>query len=165
MLVVPIHKYNRHINILYGLQFLFNMHNIHCKINFEQNCIYFTFSTLDSVETSGGKILIHCQAGISRSATICLAYLMSKRQYTLEQAYEYVKARRSVISPNFHFMGQLLNWEREIRALNLAMSPDKLSPSHSQCGLFSYSNMVSSPDARPSSLHKNSCFVTVSTPT
>ncbi len=120
---------------------------------------------IDSVETSGGKVLIHCQAGISRSATICLAYLMSKRQYTLEQAYEFVKARRSVISPNFHFMGQLLNWEREIRSLNAAISPDKISPSPSQCGLFSYSNMATTPDSRPSSLHKNSCFVTVSTPT
>ena len=87
---------------------------------------------------------------------------MSKRQYTLEQAYEFVKARRSVISPNFHFMGQLLNWEREIRARNAAISPDKLSPSPSQCGLFSYSNIATTPDSRQTGLP---CFVTVSTPT
>lgn len=109
-------------------------------------------------------MLIHCQAGISRSATICLAYLMSKRKYSLEQAYEYVKERRSVISPNFNFMGQLLTWEREMQSVNI-MSPEKLSPAQSPCGLFSYSAMSSSSDARPSSLHSNSCFVTVSTPT
>lgn len=116
---------------------------------------------IDSVEISGGKVLIHCQAGISRSATICLAYLMSKRRCSLEEAYEYVKERRPVISPNFNFMGQLLTWEREVKAIN-AMSPDKLSPSQPPCGLFSYSAITNSTDT---GLHSNNCFVTVSTPT
>jgi len=68
---------------------------------------------IDAVRESGGRVLVHCQAGISRSATICLAYLISRMKYKLDEAYEYVKKRRSVISPNFNFMGQLLSWESE----------------------------------------------------
>jgi hypothetical protein len=46
-------------------------------------------------------------AGISRSATIVIAYLMKRRQMTLRQAFLFVKERRSIISPNEGFMAQL----------------------------------------------------------
>lgn len=59
-------------------------------------------------------MLVHCQAGISRSATICLAYLMMKKRVRLEEAFEFVKQRRSIISPNFSFMGQLLQFESQV---------------------------------------------------
>ena len=75
--------------------------------------LYCAFST-DSVKSSDGRVLVHCQAGISRSATICLAYLISRLRYRLDEAYEYVKNRRSIISPNFNFMGQLLSWESSV---------------------------------------------------
>lgn len=61
-----------------------------------------------------GRVLVHCQAGISRSATICLAYLMMKKRVRLEEAFEFVKQRRSIISPNFSFMGQLLQFESQV---------------------------------------------------
>lgn len=71
---------------------------------------------IDAVEKSGGKVLVHCHAGVSRSATICLAYLMHSQRLRLDEAYEYVKTRRSVISPNFNFMGQLLSFESQLLA-------------------------------------------------
>ncbi|XP_072490876.1 dual specificity protein phosphatase 2 [Notamacropus eugenii] len=69
---------------------------------------------IDSVKNSGGRVLVHCQAGISRSATICLAYLMQSRRVKLEEAFDFVKQRRGVISPNFGFMGQLLQFETQV---------------------------------------------------
>ncbi|KAG8141196.1 hypothetical protein E2320_006850 [Naja naja] len=69
---------------------------------------------IDSVKASGGHVLVHCQAGISRSATICLAYLIQSRRVRLEEAFDFVKQRRGVISPNFGFMGQLLQFETEV---------------------------------------------------
>lgn len=39
---------------------------------------------------NGGKILIHCQVGVSRSATIVLAYLMMKRKMSAIEAVAYV---------------------------------------------------------------------------
>ncbi|XP_054978554.1 dual specificity protein phosphatase 2 [Sorex araneus] len=69
---------------------------------------------IDSVKSSGGRVLVHCQAGISRSATICLAYLIQSHRVRLDEAFDFVKQRRGVISPNFSFMGQLLQFETQV---------------------------------------------------
>ncbi|XP_035235796.1 dual specificity protein phosphatase 4-like [Anguilla anguilla] len=71
---------------------------------------------IDSVRDSRGRVLVHCQAGISRSATICLAYLMKRKRVRLDEAFEFVRQRRSIISPNFSFMGQLLQFEAQVLA-------------------------------------------------
>ncbi|EGW04976.1 Dual specificity protein phosphatase 2 [Cricetulus griseus] len=70
---------------------------------------------IDSVKNSGGRVLVHCQAGISRSATICLAYLIQSHRVRLDEAFDFVKQRRGVISPNFSFMGQLLQFETQVQ--------------------------------------------------
>ncbi|GAB6020868.1 hypothetical protein CHUAL_003518 [Chamberlinius hualienensis] len=59
-------------------------------------------------------VLVHCLAGISRSVTITVAYLMHKFSMPLNDAYEFVKKRKANISPNFSFMGQLLDYEKEL---------------------------------------------------
>uniref|UniRef100_A0A8C5R7R8 Dual specificity protein phosphatase n=1 Tax=Leptobrachium leishanense TaxID=445787 RepID=A0A8C5R7R8_9ANUR len=69
---------------------------------------------IDTVRRAGGRVLVHCEAGISRSPTICIAYLMKSKQFHLEEAFDYIKQRRSLISPNFSFMGQLLHYESEV---------------------------------------------------
>ncbi|KAM4636057.1 dual specificity protein phosphatase 5 [Discoglossus pictus] len=69
---------------------------------------------IDTVRRTGGRVLVHCEAGISRSPTICMAYLMKTKRFRLEEAFEYIKQRRSLISPNFSFMGQLLHYETEV---------------------------------------------------
>lgn len=71
---------------------------------------------IDSIKSAGGRVFVHCQAGISRSATICLAYLMRTNRVRLDEAFEFVKQRRSIISPNFSFMGQLLQFESQVLA-------------------------------------------------
>ncbi|XP_015245694.1 PREDICTED: dual specificity protein phosphatase 2-like [Cyprinodon variegatus] len=77
-------------------------------------CFHTAISFIDSVKKSGGRVLVHCQAGISRSATICLAYLMHTQRVRLDEAFDFVKQRRHVISPNLAFMGQLLQFETDI---------------------------------------------------
>merc|ERR1712241_723914 len=60
------------------------------------------------------RVLVHCQAGISRSATACLAYLMREKNWSLDTSFCELKKRREIVSPNFAFLGQLKCWEREI---------------------------------------------------
>ncbi|KAJ8250357.1 hypothetical protein COCON_G00222790 [Conger conger] len=69
---------------------------------------------IDCIGKSGGKVLVHCEAGISRSPTICMAYMMKTKGLQLEEAFDFIKQRRPLISPNFSFMGQLLQLESEL---------------------------------------------------
>ena len=48
-------------------------------------------------------ILVHCQAGMSRSAAVIITWLMYNKNMSYEEAYLYVKERRPVISPNLTF--------------------------------------------------------------
>ncbi|XP_051965130.1 dual specificity protein phosphatase 26-like isoform X2 [Xyrauchen texanus] len=56
----------------------------------------------------GGKILVHCHVGVSRSATVVLAYLMLKHNMTLVEAINTVKEGRGII-PNRGFLRQLID--------------------------------------------------------
>eukprot|EP01010_Urceolus_cornutus_P003658 NODE_524_length_1574_cov_262.028852_g399_i0.p2 GENE.NODE_524_length_1574_cov_262.028852_g399_i0~~NODE_524_length_1574_cov_262.028852_g399_i0.p2 ORF type:complete len:210 (-),score=26.21 NODE_524_length_1574_cov_262.028852_g399_i0:849-1478(-) len=49
-------------------------------------------------------VLVHCRRGISRSATIVIAYVMKFREVTFENAFEFVKQRRDIINPNLGFV-------------------------------------------------------------
>ncbi|XP_072882955.1 dual specificity protein phosphatase 5 [Hemitrygon akajei] len=80
---------------------------------------------IDHVRHTGGKVLVHCEAGVSRSPTICLAYLMKSKQLRLDEAFDYIKERRSTISPNFGFMNQLLHYESEMLPLTHTISSCK----------------------------------------
>ena len=60
-------------------------------------------------------MLIHCRAGISRSATICIAYLMYAGHFSLDEAHDYLKRRRPLISPNLNFMRQLAEFETSLQ--------------------------------------------------
>ncbi|XP_026125562.1 dual specificity protein phosphatase 26-like isoform X2 [Carassius auratus] len=56
----------------------------------------------------GGRILVHCHVGVSRSATVVLAYLMLKQNMTLVEAIQKVKEGRGVY-PNRGFLRQLID--------------------------------------------------------
>lgn len=71
---------------------------------------------IDEARESGDRVLVHCQAGVSRSPTIVIAYLMKHTRMAMVDSYKYVKARRPIISPNLNFMGQLVEWESALQA-------------------------------------------------
>ncbi|XP_076859360.1 dual specificity protein phosphatase 26-like [Brachyhypopomus gauderio] len=61
----------------------------------------------------GGKILVHCHVGVSRSATVVLAYLMLKHSMNLVQAVNTVKEGRGII-PNRGFLRQLIHLQVQL---------------------------------------------------
>uniref|UniRef100_A0A6Q2YNU0 Protein-serine/threonine phosphatase n=1 Tax=Esox lucius TaxID=8010 RepID=A0A6Q2YNU0_ESOLU len=96
------------------------------------------FQFIDHVKQKGGRVLVHCEAGISRSPTICLAYIMSTKRLQLDEAFDIIKRRRALISPNFNFMGQLLQFESEVLSstpLGAATPPEPAAKPTSPCGL------------------------------
>jgi len=76
------------------------------------------FQFIDSARNSGKAILVHCMAGISRSATVVIAYIMSRMQLTFFEATAIVKSARRIISPNEGFTKQLLMFERMQFSIN-----------------------------------------------
>ncbi|KAL9266246.1 Dual specificity protein phosphatase 1-like protein, partial [Drosera capensis] len=73
------------------------------------------FQFIDEAKAMGGSILVHCLAGVSRSATIVVAYLMKKHGVTRDQALLQVKAVRPFVAPNPGFMKQLANFEKALK--------------------------------------------------
>ena len=62
---------------------------------------------------SNNKVLVHCHAGVSRSATIVISYLMKRFiNFSLQDALQYVKSKRSIIRPNSGFLKQLQEYEK-----------------------------------------------------
>lgn len=68
-----------------------------------KECIHF----IHSCRLRGGNCLVHCLAGVSRSTTIVLAYIMAVTQLSWREALEGVKAVRPVANPNPGFRQQL----------------------------------------------------------
>jgi len=69
------------------------------------------FDFIDSARKSGGGVLVHCFAGISRSATVCIGYLIWKLNLSLGAAYSLVEGARSCTQPNEGFRKQLQVFE------------------------------------------------------
>ena len=56
-------------------------------------------------------VLVNCVAGVSRSATIVIAYIMKYYNLDLKSAFDLVRKRRNRICPNKKFMECLLDYE------------------------------------------------------
>lgn len=66
-----------------------------------------TFDYIDQAHKSGGCVLVHCQAGVSRSATVLAAYLMKAHSIEPSEAIARIRAQRPCVSPNSGFLHQL----------------------------------------------------------
>ncbi|KAG7668281.1 hypothetical protein Ndes2526B_g00995 [Nannochloris sp. 'desiccata'] len=69
---------------------------------------------VDSALESGGGVLVHCHAGRSRSCSLVLAWLMTRRKWTLKQALEFLHDRRPQAAPNAGYLQQLSALEAEL---------------------------------------------------
>lgn len=66
---------------------------------------------IENARLQNGCVLVHCNAGVSRSASIVIAYLMRYHRMTFEMAYNLVKSKRECIQPNAGFMKQLRSFK------------------------------------------------------
>ncbi|KAL0192110.1 hypothetical protein M9458_010406, partial [Cirrhinus mrigala] len=73
-------------------------------------CDYFDVvaDKIQHVSDEHGRVLLHCNAGVSRSAALCLAYLMKHRRLTLTEAHTLLKSHRPIVRPNSGFWRQLI---------------------------------------------------------
>jgi len=76
--------------------------NKHFKDNYDfiKNCI-----------KNKGKVLIHCYAGVSRSSTCIIAFLIKENNYIYHEAFNIVRSKKWSIYPNSGFLNQLKDYE------------------------------------------------------
>ena len=90
--------------------------------------LYRVIELVEKCRVDGGKVLIHCQQGVSRSCVLCIAYIMWSRQMDYDAAFQYVRARRGICRPNVGFMAQLIAWHRRMTAAYHPLSMYRLAP-------------------------------------
>ncbi|KAJ3186560.1 hypothetical protein HDU85_007380 [Gaertneriomyces sp. JEL0708] len=66
----------------------------------------------------GGKVLVHCIGGISRSPSFVVAYVMMSQNVPFADAYQYVQNKRFCMNPNEGFKYQLKEYEPIYKANN-----------------------------------------------
>jgi hypothetical protein len=62
---------------------------------------------IEEAQKAGGRVVVHCAQGKSRSATVVIAYVMAKLNIGVDEALKLVQAKRPMAEPNAHFMEQL----------------------------------------------------------
>lgn len=63
-----------------------------------------------------GCVLVHCNAGVSRCASVVIGYLMKTRRMTYKDAFDLVKEKRPAICPNEGFRTQLKTYEKMLES-------------------------------------------------
>ncbi|XP_053722023.1 dual specificity protein phosphatase 13-like [Synchiropus splendidus] len=66
-----------------------------------------------ALDTAGARVLVHCAVGVSRSASLVLAYLMIQHHFTLLEAIMKVKQHRWIF-PNKGFLKQLVTLDLKL---------------------------------------------------
>jgi protein-tyrosine phosphatase len=63
-----------------------------------------------------GRCLVHCAAGVSRSSTITIAFLVRECHFSLREAFDLLRERRPICWPNAGFMRGLIAFEARIHS-------------------------------------------------
>jgi protein-tyrosine phosphatase len=113
------------VNVTSHLPLYHNERIKYCRLPADDTCQQNLSDYFDQAYTfikhaidNKSKVLVHCVAGISRSPAIVMSFLMRSAHMSMNDAYELVKSKRSIIAPNLNFMGQLLQYEKKLREDN-----------------------------------------------
>ena len=98
-----------YLNEIYPKDFTYM--NIEVDDDEHEDIFKYFYSSINLIEKSN-IVYVHCQAGMSRSASFVIAYVMFHFKYNRDKAFDYVQKRREIICPNEGFMMQLKDLER-----------------------------------------------------
>jgi protein phosphatase slingshot len=93
-----------------------------------------TFRYISRAKMEGSKVLVHCKMGISRSASVVIAYAMKAYDWNFDKAIQHVKEKRNCIKPNKAFVSQLETYQGILDAMK---NKEKLQRSKSETNLKS----------------------------
>lgn len=70
-----------------------------------------TYEFIEAGIQAGG-VFVHCTAGVSRSASLVIAYLIKKYRAPYEEALSFVQRKRACVKPNPGFERELKSFEK-----------------------------------------------------
>lgn len=110
------------INATYEMPLLKNSQIVSVRVPVEddssENISEYFDNVADLMEATrlrGFSSVVHCMAGVSRSAALILAYMIKYTTFTFLDAFLHVKSIRSPMRPNIGFIQQLSTYEQTIR--------------------------------------------------
>lgn len=108
-----------------------------------------TFKYISQAKNEGSKVLVHCKMGVSRSASVVIAYAMKAYDWSFTDALEHVKNNRNCIKPNKNFLNQLETYQGMLMAMK---NKEKLQRSKSDTNLRSVKDARLLPGSEPTPL-------------
>jgi protein-tyrosine phosphatase len=85
------------------------------------------YQFVSKAQEDGGHVLVHCICGISRSATLVIAYVMKNKGVTLREAFEQVKGLRPIAAPNPRFAKELMALELDLQTQSTGIPQNTIS--------------------------------------
>ena len=79
-------------------------------------------SIISQALTDNKNVIVHCAAGMSRSPSLVIAYLMIENRWGYEETFHYVKNKRPIVEPNIGFVKQLKGLEYKLRSFKQVQS-------------------------------------------
>jgi atypical dual specificity phosphatase len=76
------------------------------------SCVTWIKHALDKEDA---RVMVHCMWGMSRSASIVIAYVMATRGTSLLRSLSHVRGKRKVVRPNQGFLRQLICYEQKLK--------------------------------------------------
>lgn len=108
-----------------------------------------TYRYITRAKAEGSKVLVHCKMGVSRSASVVIAYAMKAYNWEFQKALQHVKQRRNCIKPNKNFLNQLETYRGMLDAMK---NKEKLQRSKSETNLKSTKDARLLPGSEPTPL-------------
>ena len=88
---------------------------------------FFDFASRATANDPQAKLFVHCEVGVSRSATLAIALLMKTDGLSFVDALSRVRSKRFQVLPNIGFASQLQRLEHELQPDSVTRSPSSLA--------------------------------------
>jgi protein-tyrosine phosphatase len=88
---------------------------------------FFDFAETAAARDPNAKLFVHCEVGVSRSATLVIAWLMKTESMSFFEALSRVRSKRFQVLPNIGFASQLQRLEHELHPRFVNNAPSSLA--------------------------------------
>lgn len=103
------------LKIKFPNDFIYFKYEVNDSLNQDLFCYFKEINQIiDSYVNKKENVFVHCSAGVSRSSTIVISYIMYLLKISFEEAFKLVESKRHCILPNSSFKEQLIKYEKEL---------------------------------------------------